>query len=127
MWGIVTDQGESYAERLRDRSFTPGVRDVPKLLELWRGMVERAPKGERAKISKLFVRALGRADRPAASLLLRDLWQSDAPERALRVRTLSHIVPRVDVPEWENALARALAERMPGSCARRCAPQASLT
>lgn len=109
----MTDDSQTLLARLRDRGFTPGVRDVPALLGQWRAAVADAPKGEQRTITRLVVQALGRADGPVASLLLGDLSDVDGPERALRVRIVSRIASRVDVPELEQALARALQDAEP--------------
>jgi len=103
----------SLAERLRGRAFTPGPGDVPALLDYWRDAVARSPASKHRKTTKLVVQALARADRPVARLLLGDLWQSGPAERALRVRVLSRIAMRVDVPEFHQVLVRALADPAP--------------
>jgi len=107
---IVTDKSQQFSERLRDPGFTPGVRDVPKLLSRWHELLASGSVAKQRKTTKLMVQALGRADRPVASLLLRDLWQGEAAERGLRVRVLSRIAARIDLPELAQVLARALSD-----------------
>lgn len=106
----ATDEYEVLSHRLRDRGFTPGLRDVPELLNRWRKIVAGAPRSVQRRITKLMVQALGRADRPVALLLLRELGQADADQRALTIRALSRIADRMDLSDWEQALAAALAD-----------------
>lgn len=109
----MTDESRTLSDALRDSGYTPGVRDVPQLLERWRETVASASTAKRRKLTKLVVQALGRADRPVASLLLRGLWDADAAERGLRVRVLSRIAARIHLPELEPVLTRGLTDPDP--------------
>lgn len=110
----MNDAYQALSERLRDRAFTPGVRDVAELFERWRAAVLGASTKERRALAKLMVRSLGGADRPVATRLLRDVWElDDGEQRALTVRVLARIASRLEVPEWTEALGRLLGDPEP--------------
>ncbi|MEM7152130.1 MAG: methyltransferase [Myxococcota bacterium] len=96
-------------ERCRDPGFTPGVRDVPALLELWTSLRD---SGQR-KAADHVVKALARADDGVARVLLRDFETAPADHRTLTVRALSRLSSRLTLPDWPDLVARALRDWEP--------------
>ncbi|MEM9462000.1 MAG: methyltransferase [Myxococcota bacterium] len=108
----------------RDPGFTPGARDVTALVELWTRTRQPAPPKEGSgegvdaranarESAQLVVKALARGDRGVARALLNGWAEADGEQRAMRLRVLSRISQRVELPDLPDLLDRALDDPEP--------------
>lgn len=92
---------ETLISRCRDRGFTPGVRDVPVLLDGWeracQGGSEAEGLGPR-EVTKAVVDALSRSDLGVAKRLLRGWSEVGGEQRVLRLRVLARLGQRLPLP-----------------------------
>lgn len=98
---------QALLERCRDRGYTPGARDVARLLELWRAL-RREPAQ-----AKVVAAALCRGDGGVARKLEQSFAQAEGAERALRLRTLARIAGRVPVAGLPELLDASLEDPEP--------------
>lgn len=120
----------------RDPGFTPGARDVAALVELWTRTRETARSSEEAgeqaderaseradersakrpsarESAQLVVKALARGDQGVARMLLKGWAEADGEQRAMRLRVLSRISQRIELPDLPDLLDRALDDPEP--------------
>lgn len=92
--------------RCRDRGFTPGVADLPRLLQLWGDAPDRG-------VSRDVVKGLSRAGAAVARDLLDRFNEASGVERAMRLQVATAIAARESVPQLLAVTERGLVDAEP--------------